>query len=89
MNKKTTRQSTLWDIMGYEYRCADIDARCPEFILEADFEFAAQEEREPETIRGWPALADDIRAGDNAVPGAPRRVGPIVAKRSVRRLSHH
>ena len=89
MNKQTTRHSPLWDIMGYEYRCADIDARCPEFISESEFEAADKEGRAPETIRGWRALADDIRAGDNAVPGAPRRVGPIVAKRSVRWRSHH
>ena len=78
---KTTEHSPIYDIMGYEYHCGDISARVPEFL--------PVEYSDPITIRGWRALADDIRAGDNAVPGAPRRVGPIVAKRSVRWRSHH
>ena len=84
----TTKNSTLWDIMGYAYHCADIDARAPEFIAESEIERADHEDREPIVICGWRALADDIQAGDDAAPGPARRVGPRVAKRSATRLTY-
>lgn len=48
-----------YEICGYDYDCADIDARVPVFTCDGKYE--------PKVIRGWRALCADIRAGDEAV----------------------
>lgn len=75
-----------YDILGYTYTCADISAKRPVFISEADQEYADKHDTTPLTISGWSALAEDIAAADAAV-GDQRLVGPRIAKRDARFIS--
>jgi hypothetical protein len=76
-----------YDIMGYTYKCADISAKHPLFVSEADQEDAEKHGREVDPIIGWNALASDIEASDAAV-GDKRKVGPRIAQRAARFIGH-